>query len=101
MRGWTPAEGGQAGAWGRDEIRNATGSANFAFGSSPIMSFLRGASGVMSTSGGAKIGNIGSASGENSVQTLVFSLDNSVPTGPENVPVHIRQPIAIYMGGHA
>lgn len=80
-----------AGAWGRDEIRNITGSVNI----------------MRSTTGGAvgpfslindRVVAVGAGGGIVSVSDIGFSASNVVSTGPQNVPPHIWQPIILYLG---
>ena len=88
FRNWCPAGDTEAGAWGRDEIRDATGTAAYIYGAKAtgVFSFV-GTSGAFSV-------NSGSAPWK----TLGFSLSDVVPTGPQNVPQHVWQPLALYLG---
>ena len=74
----------------RDEIRNIIGEGTVAI--------LDGWSGVLRRNPGGSIDL--SQGGYHGFGT--FSLDSSrvVPTGPENVPVHVLQPVIIYLGNH-
>ena len=90
FRGWTSGTGREAGSWHRDEIRNIIGEGTVAI--------LDGWSGVLRRNPGGSIDL--SQGGYHGFGT--FSLDSSrvVPTGPENVPVHVLQPVIIYLGNH-
>ena len=90
FRAWTSGTGREAGSWHRDEIRNIIGEGTVAI--------LDGWSGVLRRNPG---GSIDLSQGDyHGFGT--FSLDSSrvVPTGPENVPVHVLQPVFIYLGNH-
>ena len=88
FRAWTSGTGREAGSWHRDEIRNIIGEGTVAI--------LDGWSGVLRRNPGGSIDL--SQGGYHGFGT--FSLDSSrvVPTGPENVPVHVLQPVIIYLG---
>ncbi len=90
FRAWTLGAGREAGSWHRDEIRNIIGEGTVAI--------LDGWSGVLRRNPGGSIDL--SQGGYHGFGT--FSLDSSrvVPTGPENVPVHVLQPVIIYLGNH-
>ena len=90
FRAWTLGAGREAGSWHRDEIRNIIGEGTVAI--------LDGWSGVLRRNPGGSIEL--SQGGYHGFGT--FSLDSSrvVPTGPENVPVHVLQPVIIYLGNH-
>ena len=90
FRAWTSGTGREAGSWHRDEIRNIIGEGTVAI--------LDGWSGVLRRNPGGSIDL--SQGGYHGFGT--FSLDSSrvVPTGPENVPVHVLQPVIIYLGNH-
>lgn len=88
FRAWTGGTGRDAGAWHRDEIRNITGSGTVAI--------LDGWTGALRRNPG---GTSNIAQG-NYHGFGTFSLDCSriIPTGPENVPPHVWQPVVIYLG---
>ena len=90
FRAWVQGTGREAGSWHRDEIRNIIGEGTVAI--------LDGWSGVLRRNPGGSIDL--SQGGYHGFGT--FSLDSSrvVPTGPENVPVHVLQPVIIYLGNH-
>ena len=90
FRNWTPGTEAQAGAWGRDEIRNITGTGgSFKSVSKYVFS---GAIKLNSTTGTSD-----DATGKGPSS---FSFDASlvVPTGPQVVPQHVWQPVCLYLG---
>ena len=98
FRAWVLGQSESAGAWGRDEIRNITGAigkeirddtTNLGVFSKSKASSITGMTLVTSGSGTA-------AALSHSVST--FATSNMVPTGPQNVPQHIWQPIILYLG---
>ena len=42
----------------------------------------------------------GGTTEETSYRILKFDASRVVPTGPENVPAHVLQPVMIYLGNH-
>ena len=88
FRAWGLGAVGEAGAWHRDEIRNITGGGSVAI--------IDGWTGALRRDPGST-SNIAQG---NYHGFGTFSLDCSriVPTGPENVPPHIWQPVVIYLG---
>ena len=84
------AEG--AGAYHRDEIRNIVGVHIDPYG--VTQNYSSGAFSAGNPRAAAMQGN-GVANGAWDVS---FDASRVVPTGPENVPPHYRQPIALYMG---
>ena len=88
---WVPSSGKDAGVWGRDEIRNITGTSgsNNSTGGylSPTGAFVAG-SGCYSADARTSSRNV----------YIKFDASKSVPTGPENVPPHVWQPLMIYLG---
>ena len=90
FRNWAPGTEAQAGAWGRDEIRNITGTGgSFKSVSKYVFS---GAIKLNSTTGTSD-----DATGKGPSS---FSFDASlvVPTGPQVVPQHVWQPVCLYLG---
>lgn len=90
FRNWGQGAEVQAGAWGRDEIRNITGTA-----------------GRFKTNGGSTIEGALYSTGESGGShdadgkgptTVALDASRVVPTGPENVPPHVWQPLMIYLG---
>ena len=77
-----------AGQWHRDEIRNATGT-------------FPGGYTAGNHSGAFTTGTAGYATFEGSalrMEIVKFDLNATVPTGPENVPPHVWQPVCMYLG---
>lgn len=92
VRGWTPGNG-EAGQWYRDEIRNITG------GITAVVSGMESGTGVLSGTN-SFAGHFGGG-GYGSRGTMSLNAAWQVPTGPENVPPHVRQPVSVYMGRRA
>lgn len=92
FRNWALGSEREAGSWGRDEIRNIIGSVNYS-----IMTFGSSGTGSFTVT---DIGSYSTASGGASTRysSITFSSDGVVPTGPQNVPQHIWQPIILYLG---
>ncbi len=80
-----------------DCVREATGDANFSFGGSPALSFLRDASGVFQASNARKIGGV-SASSEASYGNLTIRLSRVQPTGPAFAPRRWGALACAYLG---
>lgn len=92
FRNWMLGGDREAGSWGRDEIRNIEGStANMP--NKGATGYVGGAFTIKGLGGGAAFNDGGSAY----IQHL-FNASNVVPTGPQNVPQHIWQPVIIYLG---
>ena len=91
FRNWALGQEQAAGAWGRDEIRNIMGSA------SPFImdGYEPSVSGTMSVK---RIANAAQSGDSRPTFALNFNASNVVPTGPQNVPQHIWQPIILYLG---
>lgn len=92
LRCWADGGDENAGAWHRDEIRNITGIVyDHHFGISPS------SSGALIYAQAGLTGNSVAGSAEKYGQV---SLDASqtVPTGVQNVPQHVWQPVIIYLG---
>lgn len=98
FRAWALGVDGTAGAWGRDEIRNAEGhfavlpmpgSAGYNFYGDGLWKTDTSKTTVVASSGSVSPGNY---------LLPKFAFSNAVPTGPMNVPPHIWQPIIIYLG---
>ena len=91
FRAWVLGQEREAGSWGRDEIRNITGAVAELFGQQD-----GGATGAMQIS---LLNNRTAATGSGAGYGRVsFDASNGVPTGPLNVPPHVWQPVAIYLG---
>lgn len=83
--------GKDAGAWGEDAIRNIMGEASGANSVGPC------ADGMGAIYRGAVQGNATYRNGSYGGY-LMFDASRVVPTGPENVPPHIWQPVILYLG---
>ena len=92
FRNWALGADGTAGSWGRDEIRNIIGSVNYS-----IMTFGSSGTGSFTVT---DIGSYTTASGGANTRysSINFNPARVVPTGPQNVPQHIWQPIILYLG---
>ena len=91
FRAWALGQEREAGAWGRDEIRNITGSVNI------MRLTVGGAVGPFSLIND-RIVAVGVGGVTASISDIGFSASNVVSTGPQNVPPHIWQPVIIYLG---
>ena len=91
FRNWAPGESKEAGAWGEDAIRNITGEASGANSVGPC------ADGMGAIYRGAVQGNATYRNGSYGGY-LMFDASRVVPTGPENVPPHVWQPVCLYLG---
>lgn len=91
FRNWTLGQSEGAGAWGRDEIRNIMGSAS----SFILDAFEPPVSGAMSVK---RIANAAQSGDSRPTFALNFNASNVVPTGPQNVPQHVWQPVILYLG---
>ena len=79
----------EAGEWGRDEIRNIVATFNLPYRSpAPTGAVTWGSLDSNFSQGGT-----GSA-----VSLSTFDASTVVPTGPENVPPHVWQPVILYLG---
>ena len=94
FRGWTGGAGREAGGWQEDTMRNITGR---------IVNVVQGltdntvqrAEGAFYPSGAGAVGYRGE---DLSIRHIHLDTSLVVPTGPENVPPHVWQPVAIYLG---
>ena len=91
FRNWVLGQERAAGAWGRDEIRNVTGSF------SAILCGETTVSGALNQVLGGGY-TTASGSGGTKFRTLILDAAQVVPTGPQNVPQHVWQPVVIYLG---
>ena len=98
FRNWALGQSKGAGAWGRDEIRNAEG--HFAVlpapGSTGYGFYGDGLWGKDASRKTVVASTDSVVSGNYLLPKFAFS--NAVPTGPQNVPPHIWQPIILYLG---
>lgn len=100
FRNWVLGTGGEAGSWGRDEIRNITGQMQFyAYTASgkALMGTVNSASGAF-IANGTSPHTAALKTADGGATTLIFSASGDVPTGPQNVPQHIWQPVILYLG---
>ena len=94
FRAWTGGAGREAGGWQEDTMRNITGR---------IVNVVQGltdntvqrAEGAFYPSGAGAVGYRGE---DLSIRHVHLDTSLVVPTGPENVPPHVWQPVAIYLG---
>ncbi|WP_297826849.1 hypothetical protein [uncultured Desulfovibrio sp.] len=105
LRNWTGGDSEEAGAWGRDEIRNIYG--RFAFQTAAHgAAYLAPVADAGQIVGAFKIfGPPHSAAYPSQAITsagpgigIEMNAFNNVPTGQQNVPQHIWQPVIIYLG---
>lgn len=91
FRAWVLGADGAAGAWGRDEIRDIVGLfSGILCGDTAYSGALYPAvEGEYTTSSGG---------GRTHFKSLYFAASHAVPTGPQNVPQHISQPVILYLG---
>ena len=92
FRNWVLGGNREAGSWGRDEIRNIAGGVeNFLMTYGPTVTgpFTTSTKGYYTTAGG---------SSSTIYAGMSFNPDRVVPTGPQNVPQHLWQPIILYLG---
>lgn len=95
FRNWGPGDGSDAGEWHRDEIRDIQGTWGAgAYGG-------KGESTGCVYSRGVQFDHIGLPSGEDETYLMGIKASKIVPTGPQNVPQHIRQPAVLYLGRSA
>ncbi len=83
---------GEIGAYRRDEIRNIVGVHIDSYG--VTQNYSSGAFSATNPRATATLGNVVA----NGAWDVSFDASRVVPTGPENVPPHYRQPIALYLG---
>ena len=94
FRAWTGGAGREAGGWQEDTMRNISGR---------IVNVVQGltdntvqrAEGAFYPSGAGAVGYRGE---DLSIRHIHLDTSLVVPTGPENVPPHVWQPVAIYLG---
>ncbi len=98
LRCWTAGEEAQAGSWHRDEIRNITGGSNLGNERQDTV-FTHGQTVTDGAFSFAYL-NSNKVAGGSGVGLGSITLDASlvVPTGPQNVPQHVWQPVVIYLG---
>ena len=94
FRNWTQQGDAEAGAWEQDAIRNITGTAG-SFKAIPGSNRFSGAFTKLASTGGSD------ASNGTGPAALSFDASLVVPTGPQNIPQHVWQPLVIYLGRSA
>ena len=99
FRNWTPGDDKDAGTWGEDAIRNITGT----FSSNGSISSLVAWNtyGVFSETGSRSAQFAVSNNSRTGMATCQFDASVVVPTGPQNVPQHVWQPLCLYLGRSA
>ena len=90
FRNWGLGTDGTAGAWGSDAVRNIVGK----IGAIPHGVSIAGTSDVFYENGTAA----GWQGGSYGFQGVYMDISRAVPTGPQNVPQHVRQPVILYLG---
>ena len=99
FRNWGPGTQVQAGAWGRDEIRNISGEINPTGTRYTIVNIDMVATGAFEILGDNQYrAAFGDSDDADRPKTLRMDASRVVPTGPENVPPHVWQPLVIYLG---
>ncbi len=88
--------GGQVGSYHRDEIREISGTFSAVYGGYPLAEFTGCITSVYLSDEGQ-----GTAPQSQANNMYTMSAARVVPTGPENVPQHYLQPIALYLGSPA
>ena len=89
FRNWTQGSGKEAGEWGRDEIRNIVATFNLPYRNpAPTGAVTWGSVDSNFSQGGTGVG----------VSLSTFDASTVVPTGLENVPLHVWQPAILYLG---
>ena len=103
-RYWTPGAGEGAGAWHRDEIRNITGWMHAFCTKAPGVYYAGNyaGGGPFSVAGIPTNQKAATAAYNNdqsiSMPRINFNTSLVVPTGTQNVPQHVWQPVALYLG---
>ena len=92
FRAWGVGGSGEVGGWQPDAMRNITGRA----GITASDEFTRGEG----TFYGIDYAH-GAISSEQTSHLIMFDSSRVVPTGPQNVPQHVWEPVLIYLGNPA
>ena len=99
FRNWGPGGDNPAGSWASDAMRALTGMASFARGSGGGAILMDDAEGVFHVDrNGISIQAYTGSSTNFPLSRLFFDSSRNTPTGPENVPPHIWQPVILYLG---
>ena len=101
FRAWALEGEREAGSWGRDEIREIEGALQRS--PQPQSGYIwppSGLTGVFSidNDSGLSTTTMSGISSASSPTKVLFKASNVVPTGPQNVPPHIWQPVILYLG---
>ena len=99
FRNWGQGGDNPAGSWASDAMRALTGMASFARGSGGGSILMDDAEGVFHVDrNGISIQAYTGSSTNFPLSRLFFDSSRNTPTGPENVPPHIWQPVILYLG---
>ena len=99
FRNWAQGADKDAGAWGRDEIRNISGEINPTGTRYTIVNIDMVATGAFEILGPNQYRtSFGDSNDVDRPRTLRIDASRVVPTGPENVPPHVWQPVCLYLG---
>ena len=96
FRNWVLGADGTAGAWGRDEIRNITGSLIRAANAPGTFGSADGV--FLANNSVAQYIPVAGGPGSTISSKIELNVSRAVSTGPQNVPQHIWQPIILYLG---
>ena len=99
FRNWAQGADNPAGCWASDAMRALTGMASFARGSGGGSILMDDTEGVFHVDrNGPSTQAYTGSSNKFQLSRLFFDSSRSTPTGPENVPPHIWQPVILYLG---
>ena len=99
LRCWATGGENSAGGWVSDAMRALTGMASFARGSGGGSILAADADGVFTVDqNGPTTQAYPGAANSYPRSRLLFDSSQNTPTGPENVPPHVWQPLVLYLG---
>ena len=99
FRNWAPGGDNPAGSWTSDAMRLLTGMASFARGDGGGSILMDDTEGVFRVDrNGQLIQSYMGSSNKFQLSRLFFDSSRNTPTGPENVPQHVWQPLCLYLG---
>ena len=99
FRNWAPGGDNPAGGWASDAMRALTGMASFAHGDGGGAIIMDETEGVFHVDrNGPSIEAYTGGRNNHPLSRLFFDSSRNTPTGPENVPPHIWQPVILYLG---
>ena len=99
FRNWAQGADNPAGCWSSDAMRALTGMASFARGDGGGAIIMDETKGVFHVDrNGPSIEAYTGGRNNHPLSRLFFDSSRSTPTGPENVPPHIWQPVILYLG---